>query len=76
LQAADLAGFLFALAESFLLRHGKARSLPGLLVHVHGVPFSRPTILDDATRPGVAPMVTVILPELQKNQLHKSAVRS
>jgi hypothetical protein len=39
LQAADFAGFLFAL---LLLRHGKARFLPGLLMHVHGVPFFVP----------------------------------
>jgi hypothetical protein len=39
LQAADFAGFLFALAGRLLLRDGKARSVPGLLMDVHGSPF-------------------------------------
>ena len=39
LQAADFAGFLFALAESFV-REWKARSVPGLLMDVHESSFS------------------------------------
>jgi len=39
LQAADFAGFLFALGEGLLLSYGIARTLSGLLMNVHFSPF-------------------------------------
>jgi hypothetical protein len=62
LQTAYFAGFLFPLAQGLLLSHRKALVMLVVLMNIHGVPFSRPTDLDDATRPGVAPLIMLILP--------------
>jgi hypothetical protein len=47
----------------------KARIVPSLLMNIHPVPFTRPTALDDATRPGVAPTVTGILAHSARNAI-------
>jgi hypothetical protein len=64
LEAADFSGFFLAFPAGVFWQL-KIWSWPGLLRKIHGVPFY-PTALDDATRLGVAALITGILSQLGK----------